>query len=51
MSQLLDSASIEQSQPDLAGLGLEAHRAARSALNRIQAFDPEAADAAALAAL
>ena len=51
MSQLLASASIEQSQPDLAGLGLEAHRAARSALNRIQALNPEAADAAALAAL
>ena len=51
MSQPLLSASTEQSQPDLAALGLEAHRAARSALNRIQALDPEAADAAALAAL
>ena len=50
MSQLISSASIEQSPPDLAALGLEAHRAARSALNQIQALDPEAVDAAALKA-
>ena len=50
MSQLISSASIEQSRPDLAALGLEAHRAARSALNQTQALDPEAVDAAALKA-
>ena len=51
MSQPLSSAATDLCRPDLAALGLEAHRTTLSALKQIEALNPEAVDAAALAAL